>query len=354
MLNACRHQRSVHVTVGIPGGDCEFVLNACRHQRSVHVRFRQPGVRLALVLNACRHQRSVHVLYKQRTDKLGKCSTPVGIKDRFTRSERPRVPGVPRAQRLSASKIGSPIIIVSNENLSRVLNACRHQRSVHPGVQLGPDPAASAQRLSASKIGSRGGCIPIGVIRSVLNACRHQRSVHPSTIPSLAIARQCSTPVGIKDRFTTVGREGSNRCQECSTPVGIKDRFTCRRFFGRLPLACAQRLSASKIGSRSPVVNSRYFFEVLNACRHQRSVHACSRRLMPERTRCSTPVGIKDRFTHRRDREHRLLRVLNACRHQRSVHLLRSASDASWAACSTPVGIKDRFTYAGCMKSTYR
>ena len=58
------------------------------------------------------------------------CSTPVGIKDRFT-AERGR---------------GS-----DNEH---VLNACRHQRSVHSCLPMGLLQLSRAQRLSASKIGS--------------------------------------------------------------------------------------------------------------------------------------------------------------------------------------------------------
>ena len=59
----------------------------------------------------------------------------------------------------------------------------------------------------------------------------------------------------------------------CSTPVGIKDRFTLPFGFFFAASVCAQRLSASKIGS-------------LMAWRSVTSV-----------VLCSTPVGIKDRFT---------------------------------------------------------
>ena len=177
------------------------------------------------------------------------CSTPVGIKDRFTRKswfvENPRC----CAQRLSASKIGSPgsksfrarmspcsTPVGIKDRFTRawpdilpflvVLNACRHQRSVH------------RQRQSSN-----------AKFLNVLNACRHQRSVH---------MRHC------KDTYRLSG---------------------------------AQRLSASKIGSPILLEKSRGRYDVLNACRHQRSVHLAGRFISNGHYTCSTPVGIKDRFT---------------------------------------------------------
>ena len=344
VLNACRHQRSVHLTteeriacilecstpVGIKDRFTHghalrrhqyAVLNACRHQRSVHRRpnggtqplwsaqrlsaskIGSPNSRSNLlisawsaqrlsaskigsrptrsspalrpgVLNACRHQRSVHDTTIALPNAAGfKCSTPVGIKDRFTRNHRHQ-PGRRRsAQRLSASKIGSPLRL-------------RRTR----------DGPVSAQRLSASKIGSQGADRQGGIPERVLNACRHQRSVHLSIGAATAHSYMCSTPVGIKDRFTRShpGRSAAASCAQrlsaskigsptgkidmrwpikCSTPVGIKDRFT---FCSVATAACgdrAQRLSASKIGSRRADQRRAGWCGVLNACRHQRSVH---------------------------------------------------------------------------------
>ena len=116
----------------------------------------------------------------------------------------------------------------------------------------------------------------------------------------------------------------------CSTPVGIKDRFTgmnrpvisCRR--------CAQRLSASKIGSHPEAKDVKQWFG------------------------CSTPVGIKDRFTVDRLRHCQTHFVLNACRHQRSVHLFSALAAGCSRKCSTPVGIKDRFTRSRVTKRRTR
>ncbi len=155
-----------------------------------------------------------------------------------------------------------------------MLNACRRQRSVHPSKRRSFRPSASAQRLSASKIGSHKAAAEQGIKYTVLNACRRQRSVHTDK------------PVAVLLRFEVLNACRRQRSvhfvlllyffyfKECSTPVGVKDRFTnllkvtviqvvvlnaCRRqrsVHSSLPesgsplQAGAQRLSASKIGSR--------------------------------------------------------------------------------------------------------
>ncbi len=60
---------------------------------------------------------------------------------------------------------------------------------------------------------------------------------------------------------------------------------------------------------------------------------------------CSTPVGVKDRFTrfHCVDLANFGI-VLNACRRQRSVHAVIFGKSDPTVECSTPVGVKDRFT----------
>ena len=230
------------------------------------------------------------------------------------------------AQRLSASKIGS--------------------------LRAAPKPARaikSAQRLSASKIGSLRKGQSYEQQRDVLNACRHQRSVHQPAPTGNFFPASCSTPVGIKDRFTQKGGKGGTLCYGCSTPVGIKDRFTASMWFRFLlvcwcstpvgikdrftdasigmigAMACAQRLSASKIGSLCGRVNRDDRWHAM----------------------CSTPVGIKDRFTSGLITSRTcLLPVLNACRHQRSVHPQAAEGVRFIGTCSTPVGIKDRFTHS--------
>ena len=226
VLNACRHQRSVHPGRGIltpPWSSCSTpvgikdrftrsrcgkrifskpVLNACRHQRSVHAfEGAGPGSPF-LVLNACRHQRSVHASPPAGVDSPVQCSTPVGIKDRFTR----RLPAPASAQ--------------------SVLNACRHQRSVHcPQVQ--------------HSIGQR----------TVLNACRHQRSVHHSLYSYLS---QCASAQRL-----SASKIGSQFLARDDIAFDVR----------------AQRLSASKIGSPESMGRANHSQPVLNACRHQRSVH---------------------------------------------------------------------------------
>ncbi len=180
------------------------------------------------------------------------CSTPVGVKDRFTMLAcAAHKQDARRAQRLSASKIGSPFIATTTRRKGFVLNACRRQRSVHI--------MAAAQNDGGLR---------------VLNACRRQRSVHfPGNEPgSLAVARA---------QRLSASKIGSLIC--------LRRSFTS--VFG------AQRLSASKIGSLVGGVQ-RLFAGM-----------------------CSTPVGVKDRFTTlARASFPCLLRVLNACRRQRSVH----------------------------------
>ncbi len=156
-----------------------------------------------------------------------------------------------------------------------VLNACRRQRSVH-SLRLG------RRRLR------RGG---------VLNACRRQRSVHCSGAAALNWAWVCSTPVGVKDRFTFCGRGTQAYSGRCSTPVGVKDRFTEASPLIATAVASAQRLSASKIGSHSATSWFIGHSDVLNACRRQRSVHSACESTGIGAIRCSTPVGVKDRFT---------------------------------------------------------
>ncbi len=155
-----------------------------------------------------------------------RCSTPVGVKDRFTTTWSPPLTIYPCAQRLSASKIGSQNVRITVRGQSEVLNACRRQRSVH-------------------KVGIEA----------------------PQTVT------MCSTPVGVKDRFTTFNEGTVSISAGCSTPVGVKDRFTVGLQFAGVRSGSAQRLSASKIGSRESWGQNDNNKNVLNACRRQRSVH---------------------------------------------------------------------------------
>ena len=108
--------------------------------------------------------------------------------------------------------------------------------------------AAGAQRLSASWIGSRGHAAS-RVADSVLNACRRHRDRSLCNRPAVDMPwMQCSTPVGVMDRFTSrrlashVADGVLNACRRHGsvTRCHVASRNDARR--------CAQRLSASWIG----------------------------------------------------------------------------------------------------------
>ncbi len=144
-------------------------------------------------------------------------------------------------------------------------------RPILTGVS--PRPSNCAQRLSASKIGShiirysadnKIWCsTPVGVKDRFTSERNHVNSTHI----------MCSTPVGVKDRFTSMASGWLGVASLCSTPVGVKDRFTSRWDRQAPSPGRAQRLSASKIGSRTRASSPFRHAEVLNACRRQRSVH---------------------------------------------------------------------------------
>ncbi len=106
----------------------------------------------------------------------------------------------------------------------------------------------------------------------------------------------CSTPVGVMDRFTS---QCFNllRFFMCSTPVGVMDRFTPQGLDDGPKRPCAQRLSASWIGSpkSSPWVSW---------C-HSRAQRLSASWIGSPNIQvigangalCSTPVGVMDRFT---------------------------------------------------------
>ena len=132
VLNAFRHLRSIHTTSRSDLQVSCCVLNAFRHLRSIHMGrlfFHHLG---DLVLNAFRHLRSIHSRLK------GRSASP------------------PRAQRLSASQIHSPLLGSRIGEIFFVLNAFRHLRSIHyPALNEGDIVTISAQRLSASQIHSQ-------------------------------------------------------------------------------------------------------------------------------------------------------------------------------------------------------
>ncbi len=234
-----------------------------------------PQFARSMVLNACRRQRSVHVPGRRHHFAMPRCSTPVGVKDRFTGMSASTWPEATSAQRLSASKIGSP-------------------------------------RCTASRRRRAG----------VLNACRRQRSVHRSQCFSTLLTSECSTPVGVKDRFTAtlsvalVVVVGAQRLSASKIGSQLLSDGSCAA------RNCAQRLSASKIGSPSHTFGNDAQPLVLNACRRQRSVHTCTARPRQPGARLVLNACRRQRSVHTQgsDAAASPEDVLNACRRQRSVH----------------------------------
>ncbi len=157
------------------------VLNACRRHGSFHGPT-SDGLRHALaVLNACRRHGSFHVCRSRRRARSALCSTPVGVMDRFTRTESFPESFLTRAQRLSASWIVSR---VAKDLKVSEGNGC-------------------AQRLSASWIVSHERNFRAWTVGHVLNACRRHGSFHDAAANGKVKIIECSTPVGVMDRFTT-------------------------------------------------------------------------------------------------------------------------------------------------------
>ena len=179
------------------------------------------------MLNAFRHQRTIH-LKQTIADRisLARCSTPFGINERFTRCR------------------------YCCRHAAFVLNAFRHQRTIHPRPWPSRIERSSAQRLSASTNDSL-----------------------PQPLSKTIADRMCSTPFGINERFTSRIKSFNHGSSECSTPFGINERFTRTSVTARCVLSGAQRLSASTNDSHRPYAGRCCRADVLNAFRHQRTIH---------------------------------------------------------------------------------
>ena len=323
VLNAFRHQRSLHGHRARPAPGAGRVLNAFRHQRSLHRRRPGGSPPTSFVLNAFRHQRSLHAVQDVWQGPVLLCSTPFGIRGLCT-SPRPRPPR-PNVQ--CSTPFG-------------IRGLCTRARSAAAGCWRG------AQRLSASEVSARADADDGAARGRVLNAFRHQRSLHRVIAWSMAVlAGWCSTPFGIRGLCTrtTTGRPTGPRCAQrlsasevsaplplhagaqdsraCSTPFGIRGLCTSARSRRRTRSSRAQRLSASEVSARHGRHQPDVAGDVLNAFRHQRSLHSSRSGRLPTGWTCSTPFGIRGLCT-------RLCpptrggsaRVLNAFRHQRSLH----------------------------------
>ena len=208
---------------------------------------------------------------------------------------------------------------------------------------------AGAQRLTASEV-----CPPAWRDRyrdryrdrpTVLNALRHQRFVHIPLSPILSVIVKCSTPYGIRGLSTSCNHSSRFGGYKCSTPYGIR--------------GCPQALN----------VDTRPAAFVLNALRHQRSVHKQRVNFRPTAPKVLNALR-HQRFVHLgHDRGlPRAKTVLNALRHQRFVHECDRQPQHCWygaqrltasevcppeplmlisspAACSTPYGIRGLSTW---------
>ena len=180
------------------------------------------------------------------------CSTPFGINERFTqasdraagerlsaqrlsastndsRSSRTHIsPRTTCAQRLSASTNDSHDTRRVEHRRVAVLNAFRHQRTIH--VRWSEPPAnarTSAQRLSASTNDSPAMHVARRPVLPVLNAFRHQRTIH--------------LPMG---SGPTAESEVLNAFRHQRTIHGAINSCSANG------ITCAQRLSASTNDSR--------------------------------------------------------------------------------------------------------
>ncbi len=84
VLNACRRHGSFHICQSWRDRGLARVLNACRRHGSFHRRSGTGLCTSATVLNACRRHGSFHVILIVEDKHPEKCSTPVGVMDRFT------------------------------------------------------------------------------------------------------------------------------------------------------------------------------------------------------------------------------------------------------------------------------
>ncbi len=154
VLNACRRHGSFHSGTPSQEGAREAVLNACRRHGSFHAG--QASRRRWPLLGAQRLSASwivSRVTFPATVASPTKCSTPVGVMDRFTRVTLRSTSIVSLcAQRLSASWIVSQGGRLHVAMSPSVLNACRRHGSFHKPVRSGFADRSSAQRLSASWI----------------------------------------------------------------------------------------------------------------------------------------------------------------------------------------------------------
>ncbi len=295
------------------------VLNACRRHGSFHES--DPPKTFWRVLNACRRHGSFHNDRVRMLSTGEMCSTPVGVMDRFTLDIRPAAVIIS----LCSTPVGVmdrfTVALVDRHHRVPVLNACRRHGSFHFLVRNFPLPILSAQRLSASWIVS---------------------PIHHSSVMMLPMCAQRLSASWIVSQAIQL-REGRQfvRAQRLSASWIVSPG---RAATPRKPQWGAQRLSASWIVSHKPRRPDIFCCLVLNACRRHGSFHR------PILLTCGDVSGAQRLsaswiVSHlQRDHRHAAHQVLNACRRHGSFHHATLVDDSTKVRCSTPVGVMDRFT----------
>ncbi len=272
VLNAFRHQWSGR---NPGGGDRRLarpVLNAFRHQWSGRVRGWRIPAQIAIVLNAFRHQWS-------------------GRSDRARR-------GIPGALVLNAFRhqwSGRPTGRTRQCRTRSVLNAFRHQWSGRVGSPCSTSLLPRAQRLSASMVGSPARAGQALGAFLVLNAFRHQWSGRLKDFNHFATGIMCSTPFGINGRVAGKDRSdgaGQNRAQRLSASM-VGSLGTRIAFVSAVLVLNAFRHQWS--GREKDRGNRFKKFNVLNAFRHQWSGRRFEKNNLDLALKCSTPFGINGR-----------------------------------------------------------
>ena len=256
MLNAFRHQRTIHSyrtntsnnnsisaqRLSASTNDSrskleayqswtETVLNAFRHQRTIHPPTSRRGQvpsrsaqRLSASTNDSRDPR--HLTWREAR----RCSTPFGINERFTRTLGKlsnKIAGVCSTpfginERFTMAKFdglieaftcSTPFGInerftsareFSGHCLTYVLNAFRHQRTIHQNTHLVRRPDGF-----------------------VLNAFRHQRTIHSAKGQAGALGLPGAQRLSASTNDSpTVRQNDRSLIGMCSTPFGINERFT--------------------------------------------------------------------------------------------------------------------------------
>ena len=181
------------------------------------------------------------------------------------------------AQRLAASRSGSPVLGDAQQARDRLLNALRRHGRVH---------AELAARL-ALRLG-------------LLNALRRHGRVHAGARRSAAAPLDCSTPCGVTVGFTPQVLRAAVRppgALDCSTPCGVTVGFTSA--WGR-PAARDRLLNALRRHGRvhaELAARLALRLGLLNALRRHGRVHAGARRSAAAPLDCSTPCGVTVGFT---------------------------------------------------------